>query len=184
MGGKRATRVDGLLVERCEGELVVFVSATNEAHALNETASLIFEMCDGETSRAEMVAALERAGLPADEAIVDLALADLEEASLIVTGDATRKGLTRRVVIRRLGLSGAAIATLPVVDTIFVQSAAAATSFPTSTTTTTMTTTFFTTPTTTTTTTTTSTTTTTTATTTTTTTPTTTTTTTMTTTPA
>jgi coenzyme PQQ synthesis protein D (PqqD) len=124
-----AIQAEGLIVERCGSELVVFVPATNEAHSLNPTALLIFERCDGATSRAEMVAALESVGLPADPGIVSLALSDLAEASLVVIDDeAPQLGVTRRVVIRRLGLSATAIAMLPVVETIFVQPAAAQTS--------------------------------------------------------
>jgi hypothetical protein len=43
-----AKRVDGLLIERLEGELLVVNEATQEAHALNETAAIVFELCDGE----------------------------------------------------------------------------------------------------------------------------------------
>lgn len=131
-----ATRVDDLIIERCGSELVVFAPAAQEAHALNETASLIFDMCDGVNTRAQMVAALRDAALPADAAIVDLALADLAESSLVVLDDQRRElGVSRRAVIRRLGLSATAIAMLPVVDTILVQPAAAQTSGPMTTTT-------------------------------------------------
>ncbi len=126
--------------------MVVFVPASNEAHALNQTASLIFDLCDGVTTRAQMVAALRDVGLPADTAIVNLALAELAEAQLLVADDERPQlGVSRRTVIRRLGLSATAIALLPVVDTILVQPAAAqgsGTTTTTSTTSTTSTTTF------------------------------------------
>ena len=135
-----ATRIDDVIIERCGSEMVVFVPATNEAHSLNQTASLIFDLCDGVTTRAQMVAALRDVGLPADTAIVNLALADLADASLVVVGDERREpGLSRRAVIRRLGLSAAAIAMLPVVETILVQPAAAQMSGTTTTTTSTST---------------------------------------------
>ncbi len=125
------TQADGLVVERVGSDLVVFVAATNEAHALNETSALIFEMCDGASDRAQMVDALARVGLPADEAIVDLALAELTDASLVVVqGAGPRAGLTRRAIVRRLGLSATLIALLPVVETVVVQPAAAQTSGP------------------------------------------------------
>ena len=124
-----ATRIDDVIIERCGSEMVVFVPATNEAHSLNQTASLIFDLCDGATTRAQMVAALRDVGLPADTSIVNLALGELEEASLVLLGDEPRAlSFSRRVVIRRLGLSAATIAMLPVVDTILVQPAAAQTS--------------------------------------------------------
>lgn len=141
-----ATQVDDLIVERCGSELVVFAPAAQEAHALNQTASLIFDLCDGVTTRAQMVTALQDVGLPADTAIVNLAVTELAEASLVtLDDDPPQLGVSRRAVIRRLGLSATAIAMLPVVDTIFVQSAAAQGSGTTTTTTsstTTFTTTF------------------------------------------
>ena len=142
-----ATRIDDVIIERCGSEMVVFVPATNEAHSLNQTASLIFDLCDGVTTRAQMVAALRDVGLPADTAIVNLALSELVEASLVLVGDERRQpSFSRRAVIRTLGLSAATIAMLPVVETILVQPAAAQTScaprkLATSTTTTTTTTT-------------------------------------------
>ncbi len=131
-----ATRIDDVIIERCGSEMVVFVPATNEAHSLNRTASLIFDLCDGVTTPAQMVAALQDAGLPADTSIVNLALAELAEASLVVVGDQRQQiGVSRRTVIRRLGLSATAIALLPVVETILVQPAAAQMSGTTTTTT-------------------------------------------------
>jgi hypothetical protein len=134
-------RAEGLLVERCESELIVFAPGSNEAHSLNETASRVFELCDGVTTRGQIVEALAVAGLPADEAVVDLALADLSEASLVIDDAGPDTSLTRRLVIRKLGLSATAAAMLPIVETIFVQPAAAQTSPPLTTSTTTITTT-------------------------------------------
>jgi hypothetical protein len=131
-----ATRIDDVIIERCGSEMVVFVPATNEAHSLNQTASLIFDLCDGVTTRAQMVAALQDVGLPADASIVNLALAELAEASLVMVDEQPPQlGVSRRTVIRRLGLSATAIAMLPVVETILVQPAAAQMSGTTTTTT-------------------------------------------------
>jgi hypothetical protein len=131
-----ATRIDDVIIERCGSEMVVFVPATNEAHSLNRTASLIFDLCDGVTTRAQMVAALQDVGLPADTSIVNLALAELAEAALVIVDDQRPElGVSRRTVIRRLGLSATAIAMLPVVETILVQPAAAQMSNTTTTTT-------------------------------------------------
>lgn len=62
-------RIDGLLSERIDNELLVFNEASGEGHALNESAAAVFGLCDGETDRATMADALARDfGLPADEA--------------------------------------------------------------------------------------------------------------------
>jgi hypothetical protein len=140
-----ATRIDDVIIERCGSEMVVFVPVTNEAHSLNRTASLIFDLCDGVTTRAQMVGALQDVGLPADASVVNLALAELVDASLVVLDDPRQQlGVSRRTVIRRLGLSATAIALLPVVETILVQPAAAQMSGTTTTTSTTTSTTTFT----------------------------------------
>jgi hypothetical protein len=119
-------RVDDLVCERVEKELLVYRHPTGETHALNEAAAIVFELCDGTNSRATMAPEVaRRCGLPPDEAIVDLALADLEEAGLIVAGDDDRPTVTRRALVRRLGLTAIAIAMLPVVETVMMTSAEA-----------------------------------------------------------
>lgn len=119
-------RVDDLMAERVSTELLVYRAQTGETHALNEAAAVVFELCDGATSRGTMAAEVaRRCGLPADESIVDLALTDLEEAGLIVAGDGDRATVTRRALIRRLSLTAIAVATLPVVETITLTSAEA-----------------------------------------------------------
>ena len=116
-----ARQVEGLLIERPAGELLVLKPATNEAHALNETAAIVFDLCDGRTTRAAMVAEVSRrTGLPSDENIVDLALTELSDAGLITLDESARTGLPRRALIRKLALPVAAVALLPVVETILM----------------------------------------------------------------
>jgi hypothetical protein len=87
---------------------------------------VVFELCDGATSRGTMATEVaRRCGLPADESIVDLALTDLEEAGLIAAVEGDRPAVTRRALIRRLSLTAIAVATLPVVETITMTSAEA-----------------------------------------------------------
>jgi hypothetical protein len=118
-------RIDGLLSERIDSELLVFNQATGEGHALNEAASTVFELCDGETDRAAMLAALARdVALPAEDAVLDLALSELRDAGLIA-GDEAAPATNRRAVIRRLGLSVMAAAALPLVDTMLARPAQA-----------------------------------------------------------
>jgi hypothetical protein len=122
-----ARRVDGLLVNRPTGELLLLKQSTNEAHALNETAAIVFDLCDGVTDRGAMAAEVaRRTGLPADESIVDLALTELVDAGLVTLDEAPRPGLSRRALIRKLALPVAGIALLPVVETILVPTIASA----------------------------------------------------------
>jgi hypothetical protein len=123
-------RKPGLTIERVGSELLVFDPETDEAHSLNESASLVFDMCDGSSTTEEMRARLPEIGLPADPEIIELALAELDEASLIEVQPAlAASNVTRRTLTRRLGLSAVAVALIPVVETILAQPAAAAGSF-------------------------------------------------------
>jgi Coenzyme PQQ synthesis protein D (PqqD) len=120
-----ARQVEGLLIERPAGELLVVTPSTNEAHALNETAAIVFDLCDGRTTRAAMVAEVaRRTGLPSDESIVDLALTELSDAGVITLDESARTGLPRRALIRKLALPVAAVALLPVVETILMPTVA------------------------------------------------------------
>ena len=112
-----------------DDELVVFDPQTNQAHALNATSALIFGLCDGSTTAAEMAPRLEELGLPPDPEIVALALSELSDAGLVtVTGEEAAPGVTRRGLARRLGLSAAALALIPAIESIDVQPAMASTS--------------------------------------------------------
>ena len=83
-----AKRVEGIHIERAADEILAVKTATSEAHALNQSAAVIFDLCDGTVSKYEMAARLQRrTGLPADEQIIDLALAELVDAGLITLDD-------------------------------------------------------------------------------------------------
>ena len=120
-----ARQVEGLLIERPAGELLVLKPSTNEAHALNQTAAIVFDLCDGATTPAQMVAEVaRRTGLPADQGIVELALTELSDAGLITLEESAQPALSRRGLIRKLALPVAGIALLPVVETILMPTVA------------------------------------------------------------
>jgi hypothetical protein len=122
-----AKRVEGVHIERAADEILAVKAATSEAHALNQSAAVIFDLCDGTISKTEMAIRLQRrTGLPADEEIVDLALAELADAGLVVLDSPEKVAtVTRRSLIRRFALSAAAVAMLPIVETILVPPASA-----------------------------------------------------------
>jgi methyltransferase family protein/coenzyme PQQ synthesis protein D (PqqD) len=117
-----ARRVEGIQIEHAADEILVVRTATWEAHALNQSAAAVYRLCDGKTSRPEMAAEIRaRTGLPPDDEIVDLALAELVDAQLVVLNDPEPKSnITRRSLIRRLALSSRAASMLPVVETILM----------------------------------------------------------------
>ena len=126
-------RVDGLLIQRAADEILALKAGSSEAHALNQSASAVFDLCDGTVSKSQMAAEIQRrTGLPADEEIVDLALSELADAGLVELGESEpQASVTRRSLMRRLSLTAAAVAMLPVVETILVPPASAQGSSPT-----------------------------------------------------
>lgn len=111
-----------LLVHEVGDELVIYDQERQHAHRLNRTAALLWRHCDGETSIAALAAVLARElGLPADESLVWLTLDQLDKSRLL-RERMPRKGIpaamTRRQLVRRLGLTGALAVLAPVVRTI------------------------------------------------------------------
>lgn len=49
---------EGLTVVELDGEAVVYVEETTELHHLNQTATIVFGLCDGSATMAEMAADL------------------------------------------------------------------------------------------------------------------------------
>ena len=117
-----ARRVENVEIERLADEILVMKEASLEAHALNQSAAIVYDLCDGKTLKSEMAAEIHcRTGLPADEEIVDLALAELAETELVTLDDpASRSSVTRRALIRRWALSSTLALMLPVVETVAV----------------------------------------------------------------
>ena len=122
-----ARRVEGVQIERTADEILALKEGSLEAHALNQSAAAVYELCDGNTSKSEMAAEIHRrTGLPADEEIVDLALSELVETGLVMLDDPeSRSAVTRRALIWRLALSSTLALMLPVVETVVVPPAEA-----------------------------------------------------------
>ena len=59
-----ARRVEGLLSERTEDEILVVRESTMEAHALNQAAAIVYDLSDEATSRGAIVAKVARRSAP------------------------------------------------------------------------------------------------------------------------
>jgi hypothetical protein len=126
-------RHDDVLVEELDGETLVYDLRRHKAHCLNPTAAFVWRRCDGHTSVAEIAALLPGAlSVPAEEALVWLALQRLEQLQLLrapVLAQAPAGALiSRRMMLRRLGVAGGAALVLPVVTSITVPTPAMAAS--------------------------------------------------------
>ena len=117
-----ARRVEGVQIERTADEILAVKEGSLEAHAINQSAAAVYDLCDGNTSKFDMAAEIHRrTGLPADDEIVDLALSELVETGLVILDDSEpRSAVSRRALIRRLALSSTLALMLPVVETIVV----------------------------------------------------------------
>lgn len=119
-------RTSGIIVERLDGEVLVYDLERDRAHCLNEQAATVWEAADGSAS-VEQIAATT--GLGTD--VVRYALARLERHHLLEQ-PAGGPGISRRDVMKRVAMAGAIGAALPVVRTIVAPTAAqAATCLPT-----------------------------------------------------
>jgi hypothetical protein len=120
-------KTEGFRIRRTDdGGMLVFDERADVGHVLNPSVSVVYDLCDGTRSVADMaryVAA--ETGLPADEEIVVLALAQLREAGLLGESEETtaslasvNTGLTRRSLIKRLAVGAGALTLLPAIDSI------------------------------------------------------------------
>ena len=125
-------RKEKLVVREFADELLVYDKERHEAHCLNRTAALVWKQCDGRTSVKEISRRLatEIPGrTPVDERLVWYALNQferdhlLEEKIEVPAGLLMNGGLSRRQVMRALGLT---IVALPLVTSMIAPTPAQA----------------------------------------------------------
>ena len=124
-------RHDDLVVRDLPDEVLIYDTRTSEAHCLNPAAALVWRRCDGETTFAELVAALAASGAPADEDVIRHALEQLAASNLLddrTVAQLDSSGITRRQLVKRLGV--AAAVGLPLATSLIVPTAAEAVSPP------------------------------------------------------
>ena len=80
------SRTDDLIVKELADEMLVYDVQRDKAHSLNRVAGFIWQHCNGENSRADLVALVrQELGLPSNEAAVQLALEKLSRRHLLET---------------------------------------------------------------------------------------------------
>ena len=117
-------------VEVLNDELCLYDWQRKEVHALNPTAALVWQMCDGQTSPQQMAGQLKGDLTPAQaEALVWTSLEQLGKAHLLEGEIAKPDGgplLTRRQVLKLLGGAAAGAVLMPVVSSIVAPTPVAA----------------------------------------------------------
>lgn len=121
-------REENLVVQELDGEVLIYDLNTNKAFSLNETSSLVWQLCDGDKSVSEISESISRKlDSPANEDLVWLALEQLKKEKLIANGEevvSNFAGMSRREVIKKVGM-GTMIA-LPLVSSLVAPAAVSA----------------------------------------------------------
>ena len=114
-------RARRLLIDDLPDEVLVYDLDRHQAHCLNQTAALIWRQCDGRTSVAQIARRLEKElKAPVSEELVWLALRQLTKLHLLeepVFSPPQIAGISRRQMVRSLGIAAAVVA-LPLVTSI------------------------------------------------------------------
>jgi len=122
-------RAEKLLVQELPDEILVYDLTRHKAFCMNKPAAAVWKHCDGQTPVAEIARlAQEELRRPIDEEIVWLALAQLEQASLLRerVSLVDRREITRRQVLRKI--ADGVVFALPLVTAVTAPTAAQAAS--------------------------------------------------------
>lgn len=121
-------RKEGLVIDELPDEILVYDLERHKAHCLNQTSALVWKNCDGASSAAEIAARIQKEMmLSVTEEMVWVALAQLEKLHLLeerIALPPALAGMTRREMVRRLGIATAVA--LPLVTTIIAPTPAQA----------------------------------------------------------
>ena len=112
-------RQDRLVIKELANETLVYDEINHRTHCLNETAALVWRLCNGRTSVTRLTGLVEKQlNTSVSEEWVCLAIRQLEESHLLEATVSKSEWLpksSRRELVRRLGI--AAIA-LPLITSI------------------------------------------------------------------
>jgi len=122
------TRVENIVVQDMNNEILIYDLKDNKAFCLNETSALIYQRCDGKNSVTEIKNSISKElNQSIAEDLIWLALNDLKKENLLEDSkefEIDFKGLNRRQVIKKVGLASMVI--LPMVMSVTAPQAAQA----------------------------------------------------------
>jgi hypothetical protein len=122
------SRKENIVVQDFENEILIYDLKINKAYCLNETSRLVWHLCDGNHSISEISRSLtKKLKTNVSEDLIRLALDQLKRDDLLEQADKFALdfgGLTRREVIRKVGLSS--LVALPVIASVIAPSAVTA----------------------------------------------------------
>lgn len=125
MTNKPISRKANIVVQNLENEVLIYDLTINKAFCLNQTAGLVYQLCDGKRTVAEIsdLMSIELKTLVSED-FVWLALDGLKKDGLLENADELTNhfgGLTRREIVKKVGL--ASMATLPLISSVVAPSA-------------------------------------------------------------
>lgn len=125
-------RTENVVIQELPDELLVYDLIQNQAHCLNKMATMIWQLCDGQTSATEIAILVgEESNVTIEEANIWLAIEQLRQAHLLEEPTffpSESAKFTRRNAVKKIGL-GAALA-LPWVTSVVAPTAVMAASKP------------------------------------------------------
>ncbi|HRH44093.1 MAG TPA: PqqD family protein [Pyrinomonadaceae bacterium] len=114
------SRKDNIVVQEAGDEVLLYDLNDNKAFCLNETSAVVWELCDGKSSVAEINQKLsKKLNIKTDDNLVWLALDQLKKEKLLSNAEEVKidfNGLSRRDAIRKVGF--ASLVALPVIMAI------------------------------------------------------------------
>jgi|ERR1700738_2464920 len=121
-------REQQLVIDELPDEVLIYDLDRHKAHCLNQTAALVWQHCDGNSTPSQIARRLtKKLGAPFNEDLVWLALRQLERLHLLeqsISLPPKFLGMSRRQMIRNAGL--AAAVAVPLVTSIVAPTAAEA----------------------------------------------------------
>jgi hypothetical protein len=114
-------RTEQLLVQRTGQDTLIYDERTHRALSLDARAARVWELCDGTRTEWQIAEAYGEGA--AGETIVRWTLGELEKSALLDGHTAAREALSRRVLVKRVGL-----AAIPIIMAITAPRARAAVS--------------------------------------------------------
>ena len=119
------SRKANIVIQEIENEILIYDLKINKAFCLNETSHLVWQLCNGINSIADISRKLsKKLNLNYSEDLVWLALDQLKKNNLLENSSEVEinfGGLSRREVIRKVGL--ASVIALPVIASIVAPTA-------------------------------------------------------------
>ena len=124
---KPKSRIENIVTQEMNNELLIYDLKDNKAFCLNETSAIIYQLCDGKRTVAEINNVIaKKLNQPVNDELIWLALDGLKKEGLLENSENFEinfNGLSRRQVIKKVGLSSLVV--LPVIGSLVAPTAAA-----------------------------------------------------------